>query len=347
VHDGLVGGVKLAAVSTKPAVAKSASGSVTPAEDGAFEAVFTPGPAYDGRHANNGWLQELPQPFTKVCWDTPAHIAVADAKSLKLHNGDHVQITVDETAVELPVYVNPGQARGTVILPLGGGRTVTGNVGTGVAHDVYPLRRQGSNGLGFANVTLEKVRGHTDLATTTDHHLIDPDQLDHAGTGPVEDWALEKRTGKFGKEGYLIKEATLAEYLANRNFANDDGHMDVRLQLFQTPSVTNPGDPDYVRPNPDGPDAFNVPHAWGMTVDMASCIGCNACVVACTAENNVPVVGKDQVLKSREMHWIRIDHYLKGDPEATSSDELYAVQMPVACVHCENAPCEQVCPVAA
>ncbi|MEM9753758.1 MAG: TAT-variant-translocated molybdopterin oxidoreductase, partial [Planctomycetota bacterium] len=344
VHDGLVGGVKLAAVSTKPAAAGSASGSATAADGGAFEAVFTPGPAYDGRHANNGWLQELPQPFTKVCWDTPAHIAIADAKAMKLENGDHVAVALGETTVELPCYVNPGQAPGSVLLPLGGGRLVTGNVGTGVAHDVYPLRKHGQ---GLAIVSVEKVRGHTDLATTTDHHLINPEQLDTGGTGAVENWALNKRTGKFGKEGYLLKEATLAEYIQNRNFANDDAHLDVRLQLFKTPSVTNPGDPDYVRPNPEGPDAFNVPHAWGMTIDLASCIGCNACVVACNAENNVPVVGKDQVLKSREMHWLRIDHYLKGDPEATNSDELYAVQMPLACVHCENAPCEQVCPVAA
>ncbi|MEM1026989.1 MAG: TAT-variant-translocated molybdopterin oxidoreductase [Planctomycetota bacterium] len=344
VHDGLVDGVKLAAVSLKPNAAASASGSLTAAGDGAFEAVFTPGSAYDGRYANNGWLQEVPQPFTKLTWETPAHLAVADAKAMNLHNGDHVAVTVGDTQVELPAYVNPGQAPGTVILPLGGGRVVTGNVGTGVGHDVYPLRQ---NGEGIATVSVEKVRGHTDLATTTDHHLIDVDQLDTGGTGAVENWALKKRLGKFGKEGYLIREATLAEYIQNRNFANDDAHMDIRLQLFQTPSVTDPGDPDYVQPNPDGPDAFNVPHAWGMAVDLASCIGCNACVVACQAENNIPVVGKDQVLKSREMHWLRIDHYLKGDPEAVSSDELYAVQLPVSCVHCENAPCEQVCPVAA
>ncbi|MEM8783736.1 MAG: TAT-variant-translocated molybdopterin oxidoreductase [Planctomycetota bacterium] len=350
VHDGMHAGSHLPKVSAKPAPAKPASGSIHAADAESFEAVFVPGPAYDGRHANNGWLQELPQPFTKVCWDTPAHLAVADCKTMGLQNGDHVAVTVAaggdaaDVRVELPVYVNPGQAPGTVVLPLGGGRPVTGNVGTGVGHDVYPLRLHGE---ASAIVKIDKVRGYTELATTTDHHLIDPERLDTGGTGAVENWALQKRAGKFGKEGYIIKEATLAEYIQNRNFANDDAHLDVRLQLFQTPSVTNPGDPDFVQPNPDGPDAFNVPHAWGMAVDLASCIGCNACVVACTAENNIPVVGKDQVLKSREMHWLRVDHYLKGDPEATSSDELYAVQMPVSCVHCENAPCEQVCPVAA
>ena len=351
VHDGLVPGSKLSAVSLKPATASSASTPATTDAD-AFEAVFVPGPAYDGRHANNGWLQELPQPFTKLTWETPAHLSVADAKAMNLHNGDHVAVSArvgdQDVTVELPAFVNPGQAPGTVVLPVGGGRLVTGNVGTGVATNVYPLRAAAaSSGAGFTVAKVEKVRGHTALATTTDHHLINPDRLDTGGTGSVENWALRKRVGKFGKEGYLIKEATLAEYIQNRNFANDDAHLDVRLQLFQVPSVSSDPDQPFPRPNPDGPDAFNVPHAWGMTIDMAACIGCNACVVACRAENNVPIVGKDQVLKSREMDWIRIDQYFKGDPEATSSDGLYTVGMPVACVHCENAPCEQVCPVAA
>ena len=200
---------------------------------------------------------------------------------------------------------------------------------------------------GFGPATVAKAAGHTDLATTSDHNLIDPNRLDHGGTGTVEHWAIQKRTGDKNKSGLLIKEATLAAYLANPHFAHEGEHGDLRLQLFDPPSIT--GDPDrpFTRPNTAGPDAFNIPHAWGMSIDMATCTGCNACVVACTAENNVPVVGKDQVLGSREMHWLRIDTYYKGDPTATSSDDLVALQMPVACQQCENAACEQVCPVAA
>ncbi len=351
VHDGIVRASGERS-QVRAAAAKPASTHGNHAEQGGdaesdtFEVVFRPGPAYDGRHANNGWLQEAPQVLTKVTWDTPAHVAVTDAKQRNLHNGDHVKVTVTgptgETSVELPCFVNPGQAPGTVVLPLGGGREVTGNVGTGVGQNVYPLRAAG-----ITVGKLEKARGHTKLATTSDHHLIDPDKLDQHGTGRVAEWALKKRAGKPGKSGYLIKEATLADYLANKHFATDGAHGDIRLQLFSTPSVTGDDTEKFVRPNPLGPDAFNVPHAWGMTIDLSTCIGCNACVVACQAENNIPVVGKDQVLKSREMHWLRIDTYFKGDPAATSSDALYAVNMPVACVQCENAPCEQVCPVAA
>ncbi len=343
VHDGLVPGIKLPAVNDKPNRAKPA-GAAASAGENQVEVVFRPGPAYDGRHANNGWLQELPQPMTKVTWDTPAHLAVLDAEALGVQNGDHVAVMVGETTVEFPCFVNPGQARGTVVLPLGGGREVTGNIGTGVGHNAYPLRRLGS--LGHAVGTIEKAPGHTPLATTVDHHLIDPGKLDNAGKGFVENWAKNKRMGKLGASGYLIKEATLEQYLANPNYATEGKHTDVRLQLFDPPGVTDDGD-SFVQPNPLGPDTFNIPHAWGMTIDMASCIACNACVAACTAENNVPVVGKDQVLKSREMHWLRIDTYFKGDPTAQSSDAIQSVHMPVACQQCENAPCEQVCPVAA
>ena len=198
------------------------------------------------------------------------------------------------------------------------------------------------------NATLASVAGHTKLATTTVHHLISPTAPEgQHGHGFVEDYALTKRVGKLHKSGYSVKEASLAAYLAEPGFASEGEHTDIRLQLFDPPSVTNNPDQPFVRPNPDGPDTFNVPHAWGMTIDTSTCTGCNACVVACQAENNIPVVGRDQVLVSREMHWIRIDTYFKGEPDGTDSDHFAAINMPLACVQCENAPCEQVCPVAA
>ena len=247
----------------------------------------------------------------------------------------------------------PGQAKGTIVLRVGGGRTVSGNIGTDIGHNVYPIRN--ASGMGFATGKVAKAkRGFTKLATTTDHQLIDPERLGDdgkfwtdGGKLTTEYKAIKKRAGYLGEGGYLIREATLAEYLNNRTFAARERHADIRLQLFDAPSVTNDPDQPFVRPNPEGPDAFNVPHAWGMTVDMSTCISCNACVIACQSENNIPVVGKEQVLQSREMNWLRIDTYFKGKPDATSSEKIQAVHMPVACVQCENAPCEQVCPVAA
>ena len=346
VHDGLVPG------SAFPASSATPGGSVPPVKrasvpaDG-FELVFASGSIGDGRYANSGWLQELPEPLTKVTWDNPVRISLADAKRLAVENGDRVTVTVTgRGAIDLPVFVMPGQAPGVAVVNVGQGRRICGNVGTGVGTDVYPLR--GSEALHAAPATLTDAGGSTELATTTTHHLISPFAAEgNHGHGAIEDYALQKRAGKLHKSGYSIKEATLAAYLAEPGFASAGAHTDVRLQLFNPPSVTEDDQRPYVQPNPDGPDTFNVPHAWGMTIDMSTCTGCNACVVACQAENNIPVVGRDQVLMSREMHWIRIDTYFKGDPEGTDSDTFGTVNMPLACVQCENAPCEQVCPVAA
>ncbi|MFW6032686.1 MAG: 4Fe-4S dicluster domain-containing protein, partial [Phycisphaeraceae bacterium] len=180
-----------------------------------------------------------------------------------------------------------------------------------VGFDTYRLRTRGQ--MHVAPVRVEPTGGDYELATTTQHHMIDA----------VGEWGVGKRAGAYRESGKIVKEASLLEYLREPGVGERDAEGNVHLQLFEPPME------------------FDENHAWGMTVDMNACTGCNACVIACQAENNIPVVGKDQVLMSREMHWLRIDRYFKGDPEG----DVDLVHQPMFCVHCENAPCEQVCPV--
>ncbi|NBC10347.1 MAG: TAT-variant-translocated molybdopterin oxidoreductase [Planctomycetes bacterium] len=304
-----------------------------------FEVTIGPDPSlYDGRYANNGWMQEAPKPLSKITWDNVATISITDAQQFGVQNGDHLKITVAGNAVELPAYIMPGQPTGSVALTLGYGRTRAGHVGNGVGVNTYTLRTTKAPAIAPAGV--EKTNGFTKLATTTVHHLIDPDLVNgkNRGTDTPAAWGLKKRVGEPGKSGYIIHEANLEKYKKAGSRAFKEPHADLKLQLFPGPDeAPNPR-------NPEGPTAFNDPHAWGMAIDMNSCIGCNACVVACQAENNVPVTGKAMVNQSREMHWLRIDTYFKGEPD---SGDVQAVHQPMMCVHCENAPCEQVCPVAA
>ncbi|MGB0767814.1 MAG: 4Fe-4S dicluster domain-containing protein, partial [Phycisphaeraceae bacterium] len=306
------------------------------------EVVFAPSAVYDGRFANSPWLQEVPDPITKVTWDNPLLLSVPDMKKAGLMNGDKVKLTVGDTTIEAMVFGQPGQAVGTVIAQVGNGRgQQAGSVGQAVGFDLYPLRN--ATATGFATASVSKKVGAGYLAYTSVHHLVD-------GLSPEMDetakWALEKRAGelgKSGKKGNIIKEGSLKDWKKDYTKVMGHAHGDLSLQLYEGPSIYEDG--SYDRKHPDGPEAFNEPHAWGMTIDLTSCIGCNACVVACQAENNIPTVGKKQVWRSREMHWLRTDTYFKGDPD--KPEEVQVVHQPVACVQCENAPCEQVCPVAA
>ena len=253
----------------------------------------------DGRHANNGWLQELPRPFSKLTWDNAAILAPATAERLDVRSHDRLALRVDGIEVVLPVWVQPGQAPDVIGVALGFGRTAAGRVGDGVGADVYPLR---SSAHPWSRpVSAERVRGRHRLATTQTHHSLE-------GTG-------ERR--------YIVRAGTLGELKAE------------------------PEHPKFVHPvsHPVSdlmPDFAYDGYAWGMVIDMTVCTGCNACVTACQSENNVPIVGKEQVIIGREMHWIRVDAYYKGNLD---DPEFY--NMPVACQHCEKAPCEPVCPVAA
>ncbi len=259
-----------------------------------LEVSFDPSRSvWDGRLANNAWMQELPDPITKIVWDNAALVSPATAGRLGLEAGDVVRLTAGERSIELPVWVLPGQADDSIALELGYGRPHAGRVGTGVGVDVGALRT--ADGLWAATASLEKTGARYQLVQTQEH------------------WSLEGRP--------LYRETDVAGYRADPHFAAD-AH-----ESYEQPFASY----DYSKG-----------HQWGMAIDLGSCIGCNACVVACQSENNIPVVGREQVDKGREMHWLRIDRYFGGD-----LDDPSVAMMPIPCMQCENAPCEQVCPVAA
>jgi MoCo/4Fe-4S cofactor protein with predicted Tat translocation signal len=252
---------------------------------------------WDGRYANNGWLQELPKPSTRLTWENAALMAPETARTFGVVSGDVIRLTVREGAapVELPVWEQPGQSPETVTVHLGYGRTHVGAVGEGLGVNVVGLSPPGV--LTSRNVEIVATGAHRLPATTQDH-------------GTME-----------GRE--LVRVGSLSEYEADPGFAHHGHHV--------------PGDDlSMYEPDEHKKDGYQ----WGMAIDLNSCIGCSACTIACQSENNIPVVGKDQVANGREMHWIRIDRYYAGPIE---NPEIY--NQPVPCMHCENAPCEVVCPV--
>ena len=322
----------------------------------ALEVVFTADEkVYDGRFANNGWLQELPGRITKMTWDSVALLNPHTAEALDVQDGGMVRVEVAGRTLELPAMRLPGQARGSIGLALGLGRTAAGLVGgdlaTGVdpvGVNVYSLRTSDLPEIA-TEVELSPLGPDYELATTQDHWNIDL-----VGLQGISDRIDE-----------LAREGTLAEFRESAEFAKHLGpHIpEDPAQEQELPQLW--GERPWMLPESeqevqvpvassgryDG-ERMNVAvggNAWGMTVDLNKCTGCNSCVVACQSENNVPVVGKDQVTRGREMHWLRLDRYFHGDPadREVVYDRPPVSVMPVMCVQCENAPCEQVCPVAA
>ena len=262
-----------------------------------IEVTIGPDPTIgDGRHANNGWLQELPKPLTKITWENVALISPRTAKELHISNREFLKLTIRDRTIELPTWIMPGQADRSIALTLGYGRSVCGRIGKGMGVDINPFRPAGP--IRFLNgIQIQGTGRRAQLAVTQNHHSME------------------------GRD--LIKTRTLAEFTKDPDFIdNTDRHPESQTTLY--------------------PPVEPAENQWGMTIDQTACIGCNACVVACQAENNIPIVGKEQVAKGREMHWLRIDRYYRGEID---SPETYF--QPMMCVHCENAPCELVCPVAA
>ncbi len=281
---------------------------------------------YDGKLANNGWLQELPDPVTKITWDNVALMSPQTAVSLQLAsdvspsavikaNEQVITVATSTGTVDLPVMVQPGMADNVIVTQLGYGRTSTGIVCAGVGVNAYTL---GAGSYAASTVTVKQGERQR-IATTQQHHTL----TDGHGERPV---AKYMTLGDVAKGDFSVVEEHF-------NGQGPDGkplpHGEKGEGSFITPLSATSG---YKYKG----------HRWGMVIDMSQCTGCSSCVIACQSENNIPVVGKDQVLLGRELHWIRLDRYYTGDMESPGS-----VVEPMLCQHCENAPCENVCPVAA
>lgn len=307
VHDGLVPDTK--AGPREPTLTfTDGAGQTTEDEEhgGRLEVVFFPDPTvWDGRFANNGWLQELPKPLTKLTWDNAALISPALAEREQLAHGDVVEITLEDRTLEAPVWVVPGHPDGSISLSLGYGRTRSGRVGTGAGVDAYRLRpaRQAWFAKG---AELTPTGRRYPLVATQDHYSMQ------------------------GRD--LVQSGTVAQYADKRDFLERTGDKKQREESHHPENL-----PTLYPEEKADPD-----NAWAMVIDQTACIGCNACVVACQAENNTPIVGKEQVSHGREMHWLRIDRYYRGGLE--NPDAYF---QPILCMHCEDAPCELVCPVGA
>jgi molybdopterin-containing oxidoreductase family iron-sulfur binding subunit len=298
VHDGLVANtafpVKMPTLHGENIVGRARS----PKLGGKFEVIFRPDPAiYDGRFANNGWLQELPRPITKLTWDNAAIISPATAHFLGVDTADMLELTYQGRSLRAPAWIQPGHVDGAVTLHLGYGRTRAGRAGTGVGFNPYGLRTAKAlwhdNGL-----EAKKTSGGYEFAAT---------QME---------FGLDTRR-------HIFRAADIEDYKKN-------------------PEAPHAGSEDPPRGLTIYPEWKYQGHAWGMAIDLTSCTGCSACVVACQAENNIAVVGKDQVRRGRSMQWLRVDSYYKGELSNPEIDN-----QPRPCMQCEDAPCELVCPVQA
>jgi molybdopterin-containing oxidoreductase family iron-sulfur binding subunit len=290
-----------------------------PSSKDSIEIIFRPDPnIYDGRWSNVGWLQELPKPVTNLSWDNAALVSGATLTRLGLEEDDIVELTVKGRKVNAPVIVVPGHPDNSVTVYLGYGRQ-TGRVAGGAGFNAYLIRT--SDAPFYTTGTLKKLDGKWGVAITKSHYQDHRgERFGQQGNGNNSLEADEA----IGERG-IIRYATLDEYKKNPNFA------------FEGEGREKTDRDQSLFPNWDYKE-----NAWGMSIDMNSCVGCNACIVSCYAENNIAVVGKEQVRIGRNMQWLRIDTYFEGDLAAPR-----AHFQPMACQHCENAPCEQVCPVGA
>lgn len=288
----------------------------------AVEVVFVPADGIlDGRFANNGWLQELPQTLTKLTWDNAAVMNPVTAAALGVKHGVKIALSLGDATIELPVFEIPGVALGVITVSYGYGRKRAGAVGghedlkvPAVGVDVSPLRRQGTMLLATGVQARPRPRSTYEMATTQNHWAID-------SLGQQE---------TIDRSYQLVREGSSELYKVLPDFSHYQGVHSPPLESLWNEPINQ-----IEKARPELPQ-------WGMAIDLSKCIGCNACVVACQSENNVPIVGREQVRMGREMHWLRVDRYFQGN-----EDFAEVVQEPLMCQHCETAPCEQVCPVAA
>ena len=295
-NNGVVEGTSLPAKSVSLNTTIDAW-KIAPSAGGGMELIFRPDPTiYDGRFANNGWLQEVPKPITKLTWDNAVYVSPATAEKLGVHNEDVVELACGGQTLEAPIWICPGHPDDSATLHLGYGRTHAGRVGSNIGVNAYALRTTDHQWFN-QNLEVKRTGKRYPLACTQDHSSME------------------------GRE--LVRQAAVEKFLADPTFAKKLEHNPTQEESL------------YPQREYDG-------YSWGMTIDLNSCTGCNACVVACQSENNIPIVGKEQVERGREMHWIRVDRYYEG-----GLDEPETHVQPVTCMHCDMAPCEVVCPVAA
>lgn len=326
VHDGVVPNTAATAKSVSVNAGFMSQPVQQPAKSGNLEISILPDPSvYDGRFTNNGWLQEVPNPLTKITWENVALISPKTAKSLGLNQGgedddftggtqgstfistkggnqfsDLVKLKYQggEISTPVPVWVAPGQPDDTVTIFMGYGRTRAGRVGNGLGYNAFEVQR--SDAMNFGTGELTKTGETTQVASTQIHFNIE-------GRDILRVWDLE-------------------EFEKNPEVAHQHDEYD---KTMYNPELYQP--------------LYDANHRWAMTIDLNNCVGCNACVLACQSENNTPVVGKEQIARSREMHWMRVDSYFSGTVEDPHGPHF----QPILCQQCEQAPCEVVCPVAA
>jgi MoCo/4Fe-4S cofactor protein with predicted Tat translocation signal len=328
VHDGVIPGTALPPKTVAVNAAFLSQPSAAPASQGSLEISILPDPSvYDGRFTNNGWLQELPNPLSKITWDNVAMVSPNTARRLNINrsadnseqagggqpiafvNSKGGNLTSDlvklkyqgaEVSKPVPMWISPGQPDDVITIYMGYGRTRAGKIGNGIGYNAFDVRRSDAMNWGAGEIT---ATGETTMIASSQTHF------NMEGRDLLRTWDVEE----------FEKDPTI-------------GHQhDEYPKSFYEPAAK-----EYA-------EQYAKNHKWGMAIDLNSCVGCNACVLACQAENNIPVVGKEQVERSREMHWLRIDAYFGGDLASPTGPNF----QPVLCQQCEQAPCEVVCPVTA